>query len=92
MINHLLLIILILLIIIVYLLLQAIPQLLSTAMANDETSCIEKPNPKYMNIPSDWDNIHNHNDNVEDILENFTNAVDKWKENYKNKGKKVIPK
>jgi hypothetical protein len=45
-----------------------------------------------MNIPSDWDNIHNHNDNIEDIIEKFSNSVDNWKEDYKSKGKKMFQK
>ena len=71
----------------IFLLLQAIPQLLSTSLAPEEVSCIETP-ANHLNVPSDWDNINNHNDNIEDIIENFSNAVDTWRDEIKQKGKR----
>ena len=41
--------------------------MLSTALA-PEVQCIETPNNNYLNIPSDWDNINNHNDNIDDNI------------------------
>lgn len=71
----------------IYHLYLAIPQMLSTALAPDEILCIETPITNDLNIPSDWDNINNHNDNIEDIINNFVNSVDTWRDEIKQKSK-----
>ena len=61
--------------------------MLSTSLAPEEIHCIETPNNNYLNVPSDWDNINNHNDNIDDIIENFSIAVETWRDEIKSKKK-----
>jgi len=59
--------------------------MLSTSLAPEEIQCIETPNNNYLNVPSDWDNINNHNDNIDDIIETFSSAVETWRDEIKRK-------